>query len=124
MQQKPADELLGAERHEFGLSTLPIILPAKADAALLEVDEPAVGDRHAMRVAPEISERLLGTAERTLGVHNPIRSAQRGQVLREGVWIGEHCQRSKELQAAGFECGSDLLDEQVAEQGREHLYVQ
>src|SRR5437764_14549561 len=112
MQQKPADELLGAERHDFAGGILPIIFPVKADTAVLEFDQPAVGDRHPMGVAAEIGEHLLSTAEWSFGVYHPIPGAQRGQMLLERYGLSERCQRCEELQTAGFEGGGDLLEQE------------
>ena len=107
--------LLGAERHQLACSVLAIILPLKADAAVLEADQSAIGDRHPMGVTAEISEHLLRAAERTLGVHNPIRSAQRHQTLLEGSRLCQRRQFTEELQPAGFEGGGDLLEQELLE---------
>jgi len=59
VEQEATDKLVGIERHHLGLVVRAIILPTKADATVLTAEEPAVGDRDAMDVAPEILQHLL-----------------------------------------------------------------
>ena len=93
MQQEAPDELVGSERH--GLDPLAphravpgaIILPAERDAALVVRDEPVVGDGDAVRVARQIGEHRLRSAERTLGVDDPFGFSQGREVGRESCGI-------------------------------------
>ena len=87
VHQKAADELAGLERHRFALAVLAIVLPAKADVAVGQRDQPAVGDGDAMGVAGEIGEHLLGAGERTLGKDDPFALTQRSEIRCEGVRI-------------------------------------
>jgi hypothetical protein len=48
VEQEAANELLGREGHDFALGTVAIVAPAEADAAVFELDQPAVGDRNPM----------------------------------------------------------------------------
>jgi hypothetical protein len=56
VDQEAADELVDVERHQLvtsvGLS--PVILPPEGHALTVEGDEPAVGDRDAVRVARQV----------------------------------------------------------------------
>ena len=78
MQQEAADELVGSERHGLDplapLRAVPgaVVLPAERDAARVVRNEPAVGDRDAVRVTRQVSEHGLRAAERTLGVDDPF----------------------------------------------------
>ena len=76
VKQKAADEFIGFERHHLGLVVVAIVLPTEADMAILAGEQPAVGDRDPMGVAPEIGEILLGAGERPLGVDDPFELAQ------------------------------------------------
>jgi hypothetical protein len=49
-----------------------IILPAETNLVLLEGHEAVVGDGHTMGVAGEIAQDMMGTAERWLGVDDPV----------------------------------------------------
>ena len=42
-----------------------------------------VRDRHAMSIAPDVIQYLLGSCERPLGVDHPFGLAQRSQVIQE-----------------------------------------
>ena len=81
VQEEPADELVGGERHRlpaFG-SVDAIVLPAEGDAVVVGRDETAIGDGDAVGVAREIAQHLLGSGERVLGVDHPFDLAQRGR---------------------------------------------
>src|SRR3954464_6013784 len=77
MQQEPADELAGIERHRFALVAGAVVLPAEADATILAREQTAVGEGDPVRVAAEIVENLPGPAERSLGIDDPFDAAQR-----------------------------------------------
>ena len=73
--QEPADELLAAEGHDFGLAVGPIVSPPEADPVAIDAEDAAVGYRNAMRVAAEIGEHLCRSAERRLGEDDPVQLA-------------------------------------------------
>jgi len=68
VEQEATDELINLERHHLGLVVGAIIFPAEADATVLAGEEPAVGDRDAMGVAPQIFQHLLRASEGALGI--------------------------------------------------------
>ena len=76
VEQEAADELGCVERHQLALVRLSIVAPAEPDPGLVDGHEPAVGDRHAMGVAPEIGEDLVGGAERRFSIDDPADLAQ------------------------------------------------
>ena len=76
VEQKATDELLNLERHHFRFVAGAIILPPEADTTMLTGKEPAVGDRNAMGVTPEMRQNLLWSAEGTLGVDDPFDLAE------------------------------------------------
>jgi hypothetical protein len=77
MQQEPADELAGIERHRFALVAGAVVLPAEADAPILAREQTAVGEGDPVRVAAEIVENLPGPAERSLGIDDPFDAPER-----------------------------------------------
>src|SRR3954452_851949 len=98
MQQETADELAGRQAHDFGPLRMPVILPAETDLSVGESEEPIVGDGNPVRVAAEIVEHLLRTAERALGIDDPFDLVQGPQMGGEGWRFGEPGQLSKEAQ--------------------------
>lgn len=83
VEQETTDELISVERHHLGLVFRAIILPTKTDATVLTGEEPTVGDRDTMRIAPQIMQYLLGPTEGALGINNPIDVAQRLKMASE-----------------------------------------
>lgn len=79
MQQEAPHELLGTERHGLvaGAAVLAVILPAERDAALIEGDEPAVGDRDPVGITGEVGKDCGRTCEGTLGIYDPFHLTQR-----------------------------------------------
>lgn len=84
VQQEPADELVGRQRHgAIPLSAIAaVILEAERHPARVERDQPAVGDRNPVRVARQIGQRRRRTRERRLGIDDPGLLANRCQVAR------------------------------------------
>jgi hypothetical protein len=74
VQQEAPNELVGRQHHG-AVSRLPVmtvVLVAEADAALIEGDEPAVGDGDAVGVTGEIGEHRLGPGEGRLTIDEPV----------------------------------------------------
>ena len=69
-----------------------------------------------MGIARQIGQHGLRPAERALGIDDPLGSAQRCQIRREGLRIGESGMIAEELQMAGFVGHDQLLQEQPPEQ--------
>ena len=89
MKEKTTDELVGVEHHHLGFVAGAIVLPTETDAAILTREEPAVCDRDAMDVAPQIVEDLLWSCERAFGVNDPVELAERLQIASEGRGFDE-----------------------------------
>lgn len=115
VEQKPPHELIGSQRHDLGLAVVAVVLPGEADVAIGDPGQPAVGDGHAVRVAAEISEHLIGTGERALGMDHPLDAPQTTQALGEGRRFGQRRQRAGEAQLATFEGCPQPFKEQSAE---------
>lgn len=72
MEKKAADELQRLEDHGGLLVSLSVVFPAKGDTAVVEREQPLVGDGDPVGVAGEVLEHLLGAAEGRLGVDHPV----------------------------------------------------
>jgi|SRR5882762_1020063 len=96
VEQEAAQELLRTEGHHSLLITVGIIFPAESNLVMLESHEAVVGDGHAMGVAGEIAEDMMGTAEGGLGVDDPVLTEQGAQEGAEGIFVFEGLERSGE----------------------------
>ena len=65
----------------------------------------AVGDGDAMGVAAEIGENLRGSAERLLGVDDPVEATHGGQMRGESGWVSQIGEIAEESEAVPVEGG-------------------
>jgi hypothetical protein len=72
VDQESAQELICGERHDLLLATVRIVFPAKRDLIVLERNQSMIGDGDAVRIASEIVQNMLGTAEGGLGIDDPV----------------------------------------------------
>src|ERR1700730_13625136 len=96
VEQETAQELLRTERRHSLLISVGIILPVESNLVVLKGHEAMVGEGHAMGVAGEIAEHMMGTAEGRLGVDNPVLTEQGTQERAEGLLVGERLKGSGE----------------------------
>ena len=90
MQEEAANELVGGQGHGLFRRPVLVVLPEEGNAAIAETTGQAVvGDRHAMSVAGEIVEHVVGTAEGGLGIHHPLGLRGRGEIGGEGVGVAQ-----------------------------------
>src|SRR4029077_19921276 len=89
-------------------------------ALAVEGDEAAVGNSNAVRVARQVGEHSVGSAERPLGIDYPLALAQCGNAGSEDWRLGEGGLVGKELQPPGLVGGGQLFQEQAAEEAWEH----
>jgi|SRR5690349_262067 len=122
VQQEAAHELADIEAHDLALVTtaFPIIPPAESDMGSVEIEQAAVGDRDAMRIAREIGQDLLGAGEGLFDVDDPFGLVERCEISLELVGPLKRGQIAKELELAGGVHGLQTLQEQAPEQAREH----
>ena len=85
VEQEAAQELFDSQGHESLFVAVRGIAPAEGDVALGKSDQPAVGDGDAMGVGAEIAQHMFRTAERRLGVDDPVVSEQYPQPGSEGA---------------------------------------
>src|SRR5215216_1731784 len=104
MDEEAVDDLAARQGHD--LVPLPslgtIVLPLEGDAVVVEGDQAAIGDGDAVGVAAEIGEHRLWPGEGSLGIDDPLDLAQRRQIRREGVALGEWRVIAEEVEAAGL----------------------
>jgi hypothetical protein len=70
-----------------------------------------IGDGDAVRVAAEILEHVLGSAEGQFGVDDPIFAEERTQPGSEELGMGERCEFSGQVQLTAFEGRLQVGDE-------------
>src|SRR5215471_13688159 len=118
MDQEAADELIGVERDKLVASVAlgPVILPFEGHALAVEGDEAAVGNSNAVRVARQVGEHSVGSAERPLGIDHPFDLSQCGNVGFEACWLDQGGLVAEELQAPDLVSRGQPLQEQTAEQ--------
>ena len=76
VKQEAAQELIDGQSHEPLLVAVSGVAPAKGYVALGESNQPAVGDGDAMGVGAEIAQHMFWSAERPLGVDDPVVTEQ------------------------------------------------
>jgi hypothetical protein len=103
VEQEAAQELLRTERHHSLLITVGIILPTESNLVMLESHEAVVGDGHAMGVAGEIAEHMMGTAEGWLGIDDPVLTEEGTQEGAERFLVFQGLERSSEPELALLE---------------------
>ena len=74
VEQEATRELPKGER-ERSSAPAAVVFEAEADGLLVDVKQPVVGDRDAVRVAGEIGQNMLGAVEGGLGVDDPLGAA-------------------------------------------------
>jgi hypothetical protein len=58
VQAQPTEEFVGADGHDPDLTAVGVVLPAKRDAVVGDVDEPMIGNRDAVRVTREVVQHV------------------------------------------------------------------
>jgi hypothetical protein len=101
-----------------------VISPIKFHLALFDVNESMIGNGDPVRVAADIVHHLLWLGERWLGVDDPFQISHQIKMMGESLSILECLKRREELQLADVEGLLEILQEQSAEQPREHPYRQ
>jgi hypothetical protein len=96
-----------------------IVFPAKRDSIILERNQSVVGDGDAVRIASEIVQNMLGTAEGWLGVDDPVLMEELSEKLAKTTWLSKTLEWAVELELVLLEelleSGSELAAEDAAE---------
>jgi len=110
MQEEASQELLRRERHLLFPIAVGVILPAEGNLVVLESQETLVGDGHAMGVASEIAQHMMGTTEGWLGIDDPVLAEQWAQEGAEGLLVFEGpFPRKTRLSTATWERFAEIL---------------
>ena len=112
VEEKAADELVRGKPHDAAAPAAAIILVGERHFIFVDGDEPRIGDRGAMRVAGEIGQHALGSAEGRLGVDDEGALPQRSHALGEGAGVGERGEFAEEAElAAAKDCRQPVQEE-------------
>ena len=84
VQHQPPQEFHGIERQGAQAMAALVVLVAEGHLAVLQGHEPVVGDGHAMGIAGQVLEDVLGVLEGLFGVDHPLlgRAGRRGTAAR------------------------------------------
>ena len=111
VDEEASQKLVRRDRHDLLLAATSVVLPAEGDAIVLEGQEPMVGDSDTMRVAGQVVENMFRSAERWLGVDDPLLGKDLAQELPEAFRSRKLQKRAVELELA--------LQQELLERGRE-----
>jgi len=89
VDQESAQKLICGDRHDLLLATVCIVFPAKRDPIILERNQSMVGDGDAVRIASEIVQNMLGTAEGWLGIDDPVLVEELSEKLAKATWLSK-----------------------------------
>ena len=119
MQEESPQKLCRAERHRLAATTGGMIFDAKSDVAVFALHQASVGDRHPMRVAGQILENHLRTAEGGLRIDDPLIANGAIKPMLPGVVLSERSELAVQLQLSPhvrlLEQGDELAAEDAAE---------
>jgi hypothetical protein len=120
VEEEAAQELLHRQSHQALLVAVPGVSPAEGDLVVLKGDQTVIGDGHAVGVAAEITENLLGTAEGRLAVDYPVPLKERAKEGSEGLAFRQRLEIAVETQSAVGKSRSESLDKLAAEDSPQH----
>lgn len=124
MQQEPAQELLGGQRHLPLFALVSVVFPPEGDLAIGKIHDPVVGDGDAMRIASQVVENVFRSSEWPLGVNHPVLTKQRAEKSVEGLFLGQAFDTTGEGQFSLAKSPLQSGDELAAKDTAEHLYRQ
>src|ERR1700687_5993953 len=100
VDQKATDELAGLKGHRLLAVVVPVILPAKADLAILDRQQAVVGNGDAVGIPPDILKNLSRSGEWPLGIDDPLGISRRCQIAAKGCRLMQVAVRGEETQFA------------------------
>ena len=121
VQQEATNELVGGQLHDLCRVVVSVILPGEPDMIVVDLDDAAIGDGDAVRVAPEIGEHLGRTAEWFFGVDDPVDASCRCEQRMPTRRVGEGCEFAEEVQPAEVEGLLQAFEEQPAKEPRQRF---
>src|SRR5579864_1653344 len=120
MQEEAAEEVHSVEGHDALLAAVGIIAPEEADALPVECGDAVVRDGHAMGVAAEVAQHMLGSAEGRLGMDVPVLFAELRDQLLERRRITEGSGRASQVKQAFAVEVAESVKELLAEDGAQN----
>ncbi len=89
VDQESAQKLICRNGHDLLLTAVRIVFPAKRDSIILKRNQSMVGDGDAVRIASEIVQNMLGTAEGWLGIDDPVLVEEPSEKLAKATWLSK-----------------------------------
>ena len=121
VKQEATDELVMGQSHDLVLVVVPIVLPVEANETVNVVDQAAVRDRYTVRIAAQVSQDLLRSAEGWLGVDDPFDVFESGKMLVKGVRLSEVSEVTEEAQYTCVKGVCQSLEKQASKQTRQNF---
>ena len=98
MQKKATDELVGWKRHGLLASPVSVVSPSESDLALIETEQPIVGDGDTVSVTSQVIQGSFGTTEGRLSIDDPLQVPAAFEELFETVGVVEALESTVKLQ--------------------------
>ena len=89
VQEEAAQEFIDRKSQQLLLVVVSGVTPTKSDLAIHKRNQTMVGDGHAMGVAAQILEHILGATERWFRIDHPVLSEKWPQPGGEGLGVSE-----------------------------------
>jgi len=121
VEQEAAQELLDRQGHQALLVAVRGVSPAEGYLSALAGDQAVIGDGHAVGVAAEITENVLGATEGRLAVDHPVLTEEGAEERSESLGIPEKLAVPVEVQLAVGEGPFESGDKLAAEDSPQHL---
>ena len=80
-----------------------VVFPSEEHLGFVDRHNAVVGNGDTVRIASQIMQYVLGSAERWLGVNDPIFLKQGVQECRKGIFVGQRQALSVKRQLLGAE---------------------
>jgi len=106
MEKETPDEFHGIERHDLEAFAVLRVPPSEADTISCEAHQAAVGDGHAVGIASQVFEHMLGALQGRFGVDDPLGLTELSEPGMKWRGVGERPQLPAELQLALGESAS------------------
>jgi len=97
------------------------VSPAKGDFIALQGDQAVIGDRHAVGVAAEITENVLGATEGRFAVDHPVVTEEGAEESSESLRFRQKLEIPVEAELAVVEGPFESGDKLAAENTTQHL---
>src|ERR1035437_2739174 len=121
MLHEATQKLIGGKRHGALPTAVSIVFPTKSNCGVGDRDQAVVGDGDPMGVASQIVEDMLGSAERRLGVDDPLLPEHSAQKLAEVFLFAQRQALTQEAQLVVAKSTAQSRDEFTAEDTAENF---